>query len=439
MVTSCVLGLLLCNFHFWISNVAQHSLLHFFWQQKKHFFKVQLYLAKTTNFSQFDQIQCLKPPPNLFLLLSVSRRPLTSIVTIKDTMQGLAHSAVVAVLLSQNELRARTHKCFIYQNKKDFFLFFWSITYSFLLLVSNRWCSIFFFLKAKLKKWDIVCEWVHACVREWVSSQAVSDFACYFYPFVNYDHVRPHKLVFKTLQEHSLGLQIEKICQWQEIWKLAFWRYYSSTYRLKVSLAISQHRIQRSQQSSGCAVMGIFVPPLHLTWASGLFLWTASWGKIVRINGAFTQCRGKADPAFKGPASVTCVCSEVLSAAAFPTSHEAALCARRNTGFYHRRVYALAHCSVVRVNQINNLSECRHRCCFAFSAIARQMKYGAFCRCHFIRFRLLLITQNGGKENGEHLHVNQTYACRCVESILFSIAFIDFSWVVFSFNAVHFV
>lgn len=40
----------------------------------------------------------------------------------------------------------------------------------------------------------------------------------------------------------------------------------------------------------------------------------------------------------------------------------------------------------------------------------------------------------GGKENGEHLHVNQTYACRCVESILFSIAFIDFSWVVFPFS-----
>lgn len=113
---------------------------------------------------------------------------------------------------------------------------------------------------------------------------------------------------------------------------------------------------------------------------------------------------------------------------------------RRNTAFYHRRVYALAHCSAVRVNQINNLCECRHRCCFAFSAIARQMKYGEFCRCHFIRSRLLLITQNGGKENCEHLHVNQTYACRCVESILFSIAFIDFSWVVlpFSFNALRY-
>lgn len=111
------------------------------------------------------------------------------------------------------------------------------------------------------------------------------------------------------------------------------------------------------------------------------------------------------------------------------------LCAPRNSGFYHGRLSTLAHRSVVRVNQINKLCECRRRCCFAFSVIACQMKYGEFCRCHFIRFRLLLITQNGGKENSEHLHVNQTYACRGVESILFSIAFIDFSWVVFPFSS----
>lgn len=153
----------------------------------------------------------------------------------------------------------------------------------------------------------------------------------------------------------------------------------------------------------------------------------------MQINGALTHRHGKADPAFTGPASVACVPSEVLGAAAFAPSHEAVLCACRKTGFCRHGVYALAHCSVVRVNQINNLYDCHRHCCFAFSAIAHQMKYGEFCRCHFIRLRLLLITQNGGKENGEHLRVNQKYACRCVQSILFSIAFIDFSWLVFPF------
>lgn len=126
------------------------------------------------------------------------------------------------------------------------------------------------------------------------------------------------------------------------------------------------------------------------------------------VNGALTQRGGKADAVLAGPASVTCVSSEVLGAAPRPLSREAALCARRNAGFCRWRVNVPAHRSVVRVNQINNLCDCRRRRrrCFAFSTIARQMKYGEFCRCHFIRFRLLLITQNGGK--GER----RAFACK---------------------------
>lgn len=120
---------------------------------------------------------------------------------------------------------------------------------------------------------------------------------------------------------------------------------------LQVEGAISQNwiHIQLSHLSS-TQWWAFFSPPspCRLTWASGPFLWTASWGKIARINGALTQCRGKADPAFIGRASVTSVSSEILAAAAFPPSHGAALCAWRNSAFCRRRVYALAppfHCA----------------------------------------------------------------------------------------------
>lgn len=105
------------------------------------------------------------------------------------------------------------------------------------------------------------------------------------------------------------GLQTKNICERQEIWKLTFWLYYSSTYRLKMPLALSWHRIHVHNRALDVHWWAFLSLPSGFTWASGLFLWTASWGKIVRINGAFTQCRGKADPAFTGAASVTCVSS----------------------------------------------------------------------------------------------------------------------------------
>lgn len=122
-------------------------------------------------------------------------------------MQGLAYSAVVAVLLWQNELRARTYKCFIYQNKKAVFSFCSSFYYLFFSFADVQ-RVLFYLIKDNAQKvGHHVCECVLECMHEWVSSESVSDFACYFYPFINYDHDGTHKQLFKILQVNLMREQ----------------------------------------------------------------------------------------------------------------------------------------------------------------------------------------------------------------------------------------